>query len=456
MNKENKRDSLCIQHMEKTPVKQVKNRMVYCKQLEDHQYGAYRFYKPITTIAFIVLLLIQALPVKAQNNDDLIHPFFVAKEDGFSYRSLIKLLDMDSVYIGSKLESSYHDLLSVMYSRFGRYKEARHEAEATGTMFLDQKRFARNYKNAKAIPLSEVMDSIIENHQGIMMNELHFNPHSRAFVISWLEKCYQNGYRYLAAETLRASDSLLNQRRTVLLGETGFFSDEPVFADLFRTALNMGYTLVSYEGSGSGVDREVNQAKNLVENILDKDPEAKFLLLGGFGHISDRNGWYAMGRYFKEQSGIDPFTMDCAMYFDDPYWETDSLLTAYYDLIDTMPVREPILFYDTVNHVYINLSGMDATCCLPRTRFIEDNIPDWKLYNGKVLFTLDRRFIDENGFPEGCVSAFLKSEGEQCVPIDQYMYGKDEKEFKLALYKGEYLLRFDDGKEYRYVTIEVK
>ena len=111
---------------------------------------------------------------------------------------------------------------------------------------------------------------------------------------------------------------------------------------------------------------------------------------------------------------------------------------------------------DTVKHIFPCGSGMDATCCLPRTRFIEDNIPDWKLYNGKVLFTLDRRFIDENGFPKGCVSAFLKSEGEQCVPIDQYMYGKDEKEFKLALYKGEYLLRFDDGKEYRYVTIEVK
>jgi len=73
-----------------------------------------------------------------------------------------------------------------------------------------------------------------------------------------------------------------------------------------------------------------------------------------------------------------------------------------------------------------------------------------------VLYTLDRRFIDENGFPEGCVSAFLKSESEQCVPIDQYMYAKYEKEFKLALYKGEYLLRFDDGKEYKYSTIEVK
>ena len=402
------------------------------------------------------LLLFAALTFQsalAQNEQP--NPYQVAKEDGYGYRSLLKLLDMDSVFVGSKFEHSYHDLLGILYSRVGRYKEARHEAEACGTQFIDHMKFAKPYKDTKTIPLSEVMDSIIENNRVIMMNEMHFNPHSRAFVISWLEKCYQNGYRYLAAETLFAKDSLLNERRTVLLGETGFYSNEPVYGDMLRTALNMGYTLVPYEGEGFGVDREKDEAKNLVERILDNDPDAKFILLGGFGHIADRNGWYAMGRYFKEQSGIDPFTMDC-IFFDDAYGETDSLQTVYYDLIDAMPNREPIIFYDTVKRIYPCTSGMDVTCCLPRTRFIEDNIPDWKLYNGKVLFTLNRRFIDKNGFPEGCVSAFLKSEGEQCVPIDQYMYGKDEKEFKLALYKGEYLLRFDDGKEYKYTIIVVK
>ena len=409
--------------------------------------------KKIYLVVLLAALSFQS--ALAQNNDELKHPTAVAKEDGFSYRALLKLLDMDSVYIGSKFESGYHDFLSVMYSRFGRYKEARHEAETTGTLFLDHMKFAKHYKDAKAIPLSEMMDSIIANNRVILMNEMHFNPHSRTFLISWLEKCYENGYRYLAAETLFAKDSLLNERRTVLLGETGFYSDEPVYGDMLRTALNLGYTLVPYEGSGFGVDREVNQAKNLVTNILEKDPKAKFLLLGGFGHIADRNGWYSMGRYFKEQSGIDPFTMECT-FFHDPYGETDSLQTVYYDLIDNMPVREPVFLYDTVKHIYPCTSGMDVTCCLPRTRFIEDNIPDWKLYNGKVLYTIDRRFIKKNGFLEGCVSAFLKSEGEQCVPIDQYMYGKDEKEFKLALYKGEYLLRFDDGKEYKYATINVK
>lgn len=406
-------------------------------------------------IYFLLLLTAFTFQSALAQNDGLKHPSAIAKEDGYSYRSLLKLLDMDSVYIGSKFENGYHDWLSILYSRVGRYKEARREAEACGTQFLDNMRFKNSYKDVKAIPLSETMDSIIANNRVIMMNERHFNPHSRAFVISWLEKCYENGYRYLAAETLFAKDSLLNERRTVLLGETGFYSNEPVYGDMLRTALNLGYTLVPYEGSGFGVDREVNQAKNLVTNILEKDPKAKFLLLGGFGHIADRNGWYSMGRYFKEQSGIDPFTMECT-FFDDPYGETDSLQTVYYDLIDAMPIREPIICYDTAKRIYPNNSGMDATCCLPRTRFIEDNIPDWKLYNGKVLFTLDRRFIDKNGFPEGCVSAFLKSEGEQCVPIDQYMYGKDEKEFKLALYKGEYLLRFDDGEEYRYATITVK
>ena len=231
------------------------------------------------------LLLLSALTFQsavAQNEQP--NPYQVAKEDGYGY------------------QHSYHDLLAILYSRVGRYKEARREAEACGTQFLDNMRFKNSYKDVKAIPLSEIMDSTIANNRVIMMNERHFNPHSRAFVISWLEKCYENGYRYLAAETLFAKDSLLNERRSVLLSETGFYSDEPVYGDMLRTALNLGYTLVPYEGDGFGVDREVNEAKNLVERIISQDPEAKFLLLGGFGHIADRNGWYTMGRYFKEQT----------------------------------------------------------------------------------------------------------------------------------------------------------
>ena len=407
--------------------------------------------KLFTPLLCLILSIFATNHIYAQTKN----PYELAKEDGFSYRSLMKMIENDSLYIGSQFESPYNDLMSILYSRVGHYKDAMRMAEK-GYLFFDKTRFDKNYENVIAIPLSEVMDSIIANNRVIMLNEMHFNPHNRAFVISWLEKCYQNGYRYFAAETLFAKDSLVNKRRTVLLGETGFYCDEPVFGDLLRTALNIGYTLVPYEGDGFGIDREVNQAKNLVKNILDKDPEAKFLLLGGMGHITDRKGWSMMGGFFKEQSGIDPFTMDCAMFFSEQYESMDSLRTVYFDRIDAMPVHEPVIIYDTVKHIYTNLSGMDATCCLPRTRFIEDNIPDWKMYNGKVLYKINRRFIKKYGFHEGCVSAFLKSEGEQCVPVDQYMYSAEETEFKLALYKGEYLLRFDDGNSYKYKVINVK
>lgn len=410
--------------------------------------------KKKTHLLSLLLLFILSNISFAQN--ELKHPHPIAKEDGFSYRSLMKLLDMDSLYIGSKYENSYHDMLSVLYSRVGRYKEAMRHAEK-GYLFRNTMSSAKYYKNVIPVPLSGLMDSIIENNRVIMFNEMHFNPRHRAFVVSWLKKCYDNGYRYLAAETISAKDTLLNERRTVLLGTSGFYSDEPVFGDFLRTAQNIGYDLVPYERTDMNKEREEAQAENLIKNILEKDPDAKFILLGGMGHISDQDGWPSMGRYFREESGIDPFTLDCGvMFFGEQYEGMDSLREAFFTHIDNMQEKEPILVYDTIKNKYISFAGMDATSCLPRTNFIEDNIPDWKVYNGKVLFSVNRRFLKKYGFEEGCVSAFLKSEGTECVPVDQYMYFTDEEEFKLALYKGEYILRFDNGESYKYKEIKVR
>ena len=222
--------------------------------------------KKKTHLLSLLLLFILSNISFAQN--ELKHPHPIAKEDGFSYRSLMKLLDMDSLYIGSKYENSYHDMLSVLYSRVGRYKEAMRHAEK-GYLFRNTMSSAKYYKNVIPVPLSGLMDSIIENNRVIMFNEMHFNPRHRAFVVSWLKKCYDNGYRYLAAETISAKDTLLNERRTVLLGTSGFYSDEPVFGDFLRTAQNIGYDLVPYERTDMNKEREKAQAENLIKNILE-------------------------------------------------------------------------------------------------------------------------------------------------------------------------------------------
>ena len=74
----------------------------------------------------LLALLLMAGGVKLHaQNDNLKQPFEIAKEEGFGYRGLKKLIGMDSVYAGTFFESSYHDFLSILYSRVGRYNEIR-------------------------------------------------------------------------------------------------------------------------------------------------------------------------------------------------------------------------------------------------------------------------------------------------------------------------------------------
>ena len=61
------------------------------------------------------LLLLSALTFQsAVAQNELQNPYAVAKEDGFNYRSLKKLINMDSLYVGSQFERPYHDLLSIL------------------------------------------------------------------------------------------------------------------------------------------------------------------------------------------------------------------------------------------------------------------------------------------------------------------------------------------------------
>ena len=74
---------------------------------------------------FLVLLTALSFQSALAQNDNLKQPFESAKEEGFGYRGLKKLIGMDSVYAGTFFESSYHDFLSILYSRVGRYNEIR-------------------------------------------------------------------------------------------------------------------------------------------------------------------------------------------------------------------------------------------------------------------------------------------------------------------------------------------
>lgn len=155
--------------------------------------------------------------------------------------------------------------------------------------------------------------------QVTMINEAHHLPYHRALMLSMLKRFYDGGYRYLAIEALE--DSLINRKKYPDY-DAGYYIHEPLFGELLRQAKKIGFIMISYDPEEDCDQksedpnycnrfRDSLMAVNLVR-VLNKDPKAKMLVYAGYDHIHEGsvNSWKKMAQYFKEFSGIDPFTVD--------------------------------------------------------------------------------------------------------------------------------------------------
>lgn len=175
----------------------------------------------------------------------------------------------------------------------------------------------------------DAVDAILREAQRrrvVMINEAHHVPRHRDFTTRLLQGLYDRGYRYLAAETFSPEVSALAQGGVPTL-DFGYYSVEPVFGELVREALRLGYRLVPYEDESIGCSappedpqfcsnqRDRIQAENLHSRVFDRDPRAKVLVHAGFDHIykgphPNSTGWRTMARVFQETYGIDPLCVD--------------------------------------------------------------------------------------------------------------------------------------------------
>jgi hypothetical protein len=132
----------------------------------------------------------------------------------------------------------------------------------------------------------QAIEAAAGSRQVVMINEAHHVPQHRAFTLQLLAALRRKGFTYFAAETLQPDPGLA--RRGYPTAETGSYIQEPLYGDLVRTALRLGYQVVPYEAesSGRGIEpREREQARHLVERIFQKDPKAKVLVHAGYSHI---------------------------------------------------------------------------------------------------------------------------------------------------------------------------
>ncbi|MBV9988259.1 MAG: hypothetical protein JO301_11295, partial [Chitinophagaceae bacterium] len=131
-------------------------------------------------------------------------------------------------------------------------------------------------------PVLNVIEEEAGRHNIIIWGEEHHLPQTRSLYPDMIRLLWQKGFRYLAAESFSdAADSSL----TYPAYNLGFYTRDPIYADAVRLALQLGYTLVSYDNS-ERTGRDKKEAETLQQKIFAQNPAAKVLILAGRGHIS--------------------------------------------------------------------------------------------------------------------------------------------------------------------------
>jgi hypothetical protein len=317
--------------------------------------------------------------------------------------------------------------------------------------------------------------SLAQTHRVLFINEAHHVPQGRAFILSLLKGLYRQGFRYYAAETFSDRD-LDVQKRGYPIQKTGYYTREPVFGEVVRTALKLGFKLVPYEYQGSRSPfkasdplaevelRERGEAQNLYDRTLRRDTRARVLVHAGYGHIFRRVGtlsWSAgdggaetsgsgvfipMAVYFQRLSGVVPFSVDQSNLYahSGPAHED----TLYRFVTERGLVKgAPVAFRNAHGQYYVPPSvrgGYDMTVCLPRPRYA-DGRPTWLRMDGLRRPTAIPPTFAAPRTGSILVQAFYDNEDpSRAVPVDQVEIPLGTKPPALMLPTGRFLLRLVD------------
>lgn len=160
-----------------------------------------------------------------------------------------------------------------------------------------------------------------KDRQIVILNEAHTAPVHRAFAMRVARELRKIGFEYLACETF-AEDDMQPMANGYVTQQTGYFSNEPTYANFLNDAFAAKWKFVSYEGGATSEahslqpTREATMAKNIVERIFKKNPKAKVFVFVGHSHVlalpasRTDNDESKFAAQLKRLTGIAPLTID--------------------------------------------------------------------------------------------------------------------------------------------------
>ena len=264
------------------------------------------------------------------------------------------------------------------------------------------------------------------DHQMVIVNERHHVSSDRLFTLALLEPLAELGFRYLAVEAVWPGADI--NQRGYPTGNTGYYINDVVYAEMLRAALSLGYEIVWYEiekhqkntpdSRSQQARRDYWQARNLIERTLDKDSDAQVLVHCGWGHVRERvtPDFRPMASYVRELAGIDPLTISQTRLSErselgyEHRWRAEARRIG---LIESDPV---VLLQSNDNLLELD-TGVDVHVLSPRTRF-RDGRPAWMEIYG-------RRSAVVVAAPE-CAGEICIVEARNAVRPDEVAYDRVE------------------------------
>ena len=234
-----------------------------------------------------------------------------------------------------------------------------------------------------AKPAIEVIARLAHGRRAVFLNEAHNLPETRSLTVPLLARLRQDGFNTLAVETLYSTDTKLAERGYVT-AKSGFYTREPVYAQMVRTALKLGFKVVAYEADEAqmGEARERDQARKL--NRLLSDQEVRLVVNAGYGHIQESGaylGGKSMAQYLRILSNVDPLTVEQTMLIAHPEAAMDH---PDYTAIRHAPgivFDQPLVFVDKAGAPWSLRKGYEVSVFFPPPR-LRLGRPTWLTLGG--------------------------------------------------------------------------
>lgn len=423
------------------------------------------------TVSVFFCMLLSSAPfsaVCAPSESGILHGFRMQANDLARHQYLVDLIPQ----LSAPEQEFARQLLSMVDDELGLYDKAitdfpfderiqlRHPLpwadQALENSAYGIVSYVHDAGNINAADAVDALAGAAAKHRIVLVNEAHDDAQTRVLIFAMLPRLRALGYDYFAAEALTESGSALTQRGYPIASSGTEYLHEPLYGDILREAIRLGYTIVAYDPVDSTVDRDAAQAENLNREIFAEHPHARLFALVGYAHIDKAKGHLGaempMAMRLKQLTGIDPLSVDQTQFRN---VEPSPHTGPYDQLIDIFHPRQPIVLQLRGHLIWSSDPPRhDISVILPEMP--GNGRPSWLSLDGlRHPWPISTAICHE--ITPCVVEARYGNESDDAIPADRYTFLGAHASSELYLRPGAYRLRsWDiDGKTLDEAVINV-